>query len=110
MDYLFSCMSEGEYLKYVKLQKNVVQDNITIIENLSVYPNPAKNIITIATSAFIKETGTITLLDALGKEIYKTHVSSPTTQIDVSQFASGSYYVSLLRNGSTITRRIEILH
>lgn len=110
MDYLFSCMSEGEYLKYVKLQKNAVQDNITILENLSVYPNPAKNIITIATSPFIKETGTLSLHDALGKEVYKTSINSHSTQIDVSHFASGSYYVSLFRNGSTITRRIEILH
>jgi len=110
MDYRFSCMSEGEYLMYVKLQKNAVQDNITILENLSVYPNPAKNIITIATSPFIRETGTLSLHDALGKEVYKTTINSPSTQIDVSQFASGSYYVSLFRNGSTITRRIEILH
>jgi hypothetical protein len=102
-------MSEGDYLKYVKLQKNAVADNIMIVENLSVYPNPAKNIITIATSPFIRESGTITLHDALGKEIYKTHVSSPTTQIDVSQYASGSYYVSLERNGSVITRRVEII-
>lgn len=109
MDYVFSCMSEGEYLKYVNLQKNAVQDNITIIENLSVYPNPAKNIITIATSPFIKEEGTLILHDALGKEVYKTTVNSPSTQIDVAQFASGSYYVSLSRNGSTITKRVEIV-
>lgn len=109
MDYLFSCMSEGEYLKYVKLQKNAVQDNITILENLSVYPNPAKNIITVATSPFIKEAGTITLRDGLGKEVYKTTVNSNSTQMDVSHFASGSYYVSLERNGSVITKRVEIL-
>jgi hypothetical protein len=102
-------MSEGEYLKYVKLQKNAVADNITILENLSVYPNPAKNIITVGSSPFIRETGTLVLHDALGKKNFKTTISSSSTEIDVSHYASGSYYVSLERNGSVITKRIEIV-
>jgi hypothetical protein len=110
MDYVFSCMSEGEYLKHVKLQKNAVQDNITILENLSVYPNPARNSITIKTNPLITSEGVIVLRDMLGKEIERLVVTTPTMQMDISQLASGSYYVSLERKGSTITRRIEILH
>lgn len=108
-DYLFSCMSEGEYLKHVKLQKNAVVDNITILENLSVYPNPARTSITIKTNPLITSEGIVVVRDLLGKELERVVVTSPTMQLDVTQLATGSYYISVERKGSVVTKRIEVL-
>jgi hypothetical protein len=59
---------------------------------LSAYPNPASNQITIQNNNH-KMLGTVSIYDVSGKMIYKKFVGSSQTTIDVKNFSAGVYYI-----------------
>ena len=80
------------------LQNSIASAETT--NNFSIYPNPVK---TIATISF-KATGysTIKLTDVEGNTLLTKTINAngkTTVQLDVSKYASGVYYVSLISDG-----------
>lgn len=69
---------------------SIKQDNIS--NNLSIYPNPAKNELHIC-SKNNNENHTICLYDMTGREIVKVQTDSVETLIDVSDLTEGIYLV-----------------
>jgi|GEM_PF-956415 len=65
----------------------------------SVYPNPAKEIITIETGQR-NEKGILQILDVMGRVVYKCTMSNEQLTIDVTGFAVGVYTVVLSENGA----------
>jgi hypothetical protein len=77
-----------------KQEENVQQGAVKPGE-ISILPNPAKQIITINLLSQAKK-GTIEIFDANGKRVY-TNVFEPNSKksIDISKLAAGTYYVTL---------------
>ncbi len=80
--------------------------NITV---LSVYPNPANDMISVATKFGKSVSGSVTLMDIMGKTINSVELSNTTAErisFDVSNLAVGVYTVKVKANEQTITRRV----
>ncbi|WP_107040203.1 T9SS type A sorting domain-containing protein [Brumimicrobium mesophilum] len=62
--------------------------------SMNIFPNPAKDFITIKSDA-LKNGGTIVFLDALGKEIKRSFVNSENTKLSVNDLKRGVYFVNI---------------
>lgn len=65
--------------------------------DISIYPNPANNTITIGVSSIIEQTGILRFLDVSGSIVYEKQVNANIKQleVDVTNFAKGIYFVNL---------------
>ena len=72
---------------------------------LVVFPNPATNQLNLVFDK--NSTGTITINDALGKEVYSYNINNPSSElpIDISNFTNGIYYVSYKSKEVSIHRK-----
>ena len=106
-------MKKGKTLKKViELFKQFI-DNFVIettlgtdeftINNISVYPNPAKGILNYTISDQIVLTA-VTINDISGKQIYKSG-NTINNSIDVSSLSSGVYFVTFTSDKGTATKK-----
>jgi hypothetical protein len=82
-------------------KSSVTLDQVTGSRQLTAYPNPASNQITIRNNNH-KMLGTVSIYDFSGKMIYKNFVGSSQTTIDLENFSQGVYYVRSDQSSSTI--------
>ncbi len=71
--------------------------------NFEVFPNPANENITIKTDVSGAE---IIILNSIGQLVYKNNPDASETTIDISQFQSGLYFIQLIKEGKTQTKKI----
>ena len=64
------------------------------VESFSVYPNPAKDGITIDMPQ-IPNRGSLTIYTIQGEELIKQQIAETKTQLDISNLVPGTYYVRL---------------
>ena len=76
----------------------LVPDVIVERPSLSVYPNPATNLLNISSSQAIKE---VEIIDAVGRFMYHGKYHSGKVTLDVSSWGPGSYFVRV-NNGETV--------
>jgi len=77
-------------------------------ESISVYPNPANDVVNVVLTDNIKS---VELLNYLGQTVYKsTTVNMKFTKLDVSGFNSGAYFVKITTMNGFSTARITIIH
>ena len=69
----------------------------------SVYPNPVKDVLYLTARSPISN---VTILNALGQELYSTQPNTTETAVQVSFLASGTYFVAITVSGSTSIERI----
>jgi tryptophanase len=58
---------------------------------LKVWPNPATNVVTISVNTLINQP--VYISNTSGQIVYQQNLHQPTTTIDISQWASGVYFV-----------------
>ena len=75
-------------------------------EKINVYPNPNKGKFTIETESF--NGVTLTVSDAIGKEVINQILSSPNTIVDLTNYKKGVYIVSLKGENINLTEKIII--
>jgi C1A family cysteine protease len=61
----------------------------------SIFPNPAKNIVSINFECNTNTMKQIKIFDSLGKIVYETETSKSYLQIDLQEFASGKYNIQI---------------
>lgn len=86
----------------------VGQEERTVSTEFSVYPNPAKDLLTVEIPNFSKNMQ-FDLSDALGKVIYSGNARSTHNQIDISELPKGMYFLTLKSTVSefaTETRKV----
>lgn len=76
----------------------LVPDVIIGRPSLSVYPNPATNLLNISSGQAIKE---VEVIDAVGRFVYHGKYHSGKVTLDVSNWGPGSYFVRV-NNGETV--------
>ncbi|WP_339700362.1 T9SS type A sorting domain-containing protein [uncultured Marixanthomonas sp.] len=76
--------------------------NDSALSQVSVYPNPASDVLNIETPATV-EVNSVAIYDVLGK---RSNVSLVNGQVRVSDLANGVYILSLETNVGTLTQKI----
>lgn len=96
MDFWFINLNYKKPASAIAVATNeIAQNNITPTQ-LSVYPNPARDLITIQ----LRGTGMIALTDISGK-VLATQVVDGIGNINVSKFSAGIYYIKNTTDGSS---------
>ncbi|NLJ83139.1 MAG: T9SS type A sorting domain-containing protein, partial [Bacteroidales bacterium] len=76
---------------------------------IEIYPNPANNYFYIKTSDF-KEVNAIRITDVSGKSIYYEEINTSQNiqvkKIDISTYAKGFYYVSIIGKSTTTVKKL----
>lgn len=91
-------------------KSNVLGNTNFLASNFAIYPNPNKG----AFSIEFKETGInykITIVDALGRQVYKNDVNQSVDliqNIQLENAVAGLYFVTIQRDGSTLTKKIVV--
>ncbi|MEE1019800.1 MAG: T9SS type A sorting domain-containing protein [Bacteroidales bacterium] len=80
-------------------------ENNEFENELSVYPNPAKERLYINTSLPIKE---LTICNLLGQEIQKYNMTEKTSSIDISGLKEGVYFVKLYTDKAVFSQKIIV--
>ncbi|MBK8366385.1 MAG: T9SS type A sorting domain-containing protein [Bacteroidetes bacterium] len=84
-----------------------ILDNIKESMSVSVYPNPAKDIITIETSELMNPVQ-LSIKNILGEEVFMVEICQSSKEIDVSAFVQGIYFVTVYSNDKLITKKLVI--
>lgn len=80
-------------------------ENVTMLDGVSVYPNPSEGIITITNDNGIENT--ITVFDITGKKV-ASKVASSTTTVDLSTMGTGVYMVEVANQNGKKSERVII--
>ena len=92
-------------IDYVRIYQNVLSLDDESNYTLKLYPNPAKERITITSSKAIDE---LYIFDMMGKQVYFNQNNIGT--IDVSQFSNGTYLLKARIDDIVITDKVIIHH
>jgi hypothetical protein len=91
-------------------KSNIINYEIVGVEDLmasqiSIYPNPATNNITLNVSAELVG-GNYKIYDALGREVMNGKLSSTSTIIDVDSLARGSYRIAFVNAKAAVSKAL----
>jgi hypothetical protein len=90
-----------------KLSANTGINELSEISNISVFPNPANDIITIENTAFTKDE-TISIYDIQGQLLLQQTMLQAKTNIDISAFSKGIYFVKVkTANGMDVKKIVK---
>ncbi len=92
------------YSRIVLLQPKATQKNFIVL------PNPANRFIQVSAPVDINGKVQIELFDAAGRKIYSKPITQPTTEINTSNLANGTYLLKIIHNEVGNTRKILIVH
>lgn len=73
---------------------------------VSIFPNPTNGKITVEIADANKEAYTITLLDALGREITTKNTMTNSISLDLSEYQKGVYFVCVSNDSNQTTYRV----
>jgi choice-of-anchor B domain-containing protein len=77
-------------------------DDVSFENGLSIYPNPASEIVNINSSS--RDINTVSLIDISGKLVYQvSNLKTLSTSVDVSMLANGIYFVTI---NNSVTKKI----
>jgi hypothetical protein len=88
----------------VKLnQVNTANDFLESDANFNVFPNPAKENMTIISNKIYTQPFEISIFNSLGEVLLYKHVTTPTknTLLNISQLNNGVYFLNIVSNGSS---------
>lgn len=74
---------------------------------VSVYPNPASNVINIDVAANVSAVS-ITAYDTKGQIVFAEENAATTTTIDATNFASGVYYLTISSDAGTAVKKVVV--
>jgi hypothetical protein len=80
-------------------------ENITLQPEIKLFPNPAKDNLTIQSNVFIKG---ITVYDMLGKIVLHNKVNSFTQNIGLNNMQQGMYFVKVESATTSTTQKVII--
>lgn len=100
------CISTGAYNCTDGTRFRIGDDEISLSNELMIYPNPAQNSITIQAPF---ENYSVTITNLLGETLIANNSTLATSTLEVSSLASGSYIVTLNNGKETITKALKIV-
>lgn len=96
-----------------RFDSEFVEDALSVsdfeVNGFELFPNPAKHSVTIQLNATNSEKSTISIYDVQGKLILEQHLANDIrTNIDVSDFQSGLYFVKLNSGTKELVKKLII--
>ncbi len=79
-------------------------DDINNDENILIIPNPASDNLTVQLKTGPTTKTTLTINNILGEQVYTSPITTTSTEIDISSFAKGLYFVTM-QTEKVIVRR-----
>ena len=110
--YLVGCFTQNDELYYRNSGAGWCEEFNTatipvIDEAFSIFPNPVVDMLTIQFSDALFQSGNVQLYNSQGQPIYRQSIDKSIQHIDVSQMASGIYFLNLSSgNENLICRKI----
>jgi hypothetical protein len=74
------------------------------VANFSYYPNPTSDVVNIS---YADEITQVRVFNMLGQEVITKQVNATTAQIDLSQFASGTYFVEV--TADEVSKTVKVI-
>ncbi|MDX2430960.1 MAG: T9SS type A sorting domain-containing protein [Bacteroides sp.] len=75
---------------------------------LRIYPNPAKDKLTVELENMPANSSIVSIFSITGSAIYNEKLSTQSTEIDLSGFEPGLYFIKLTSGDRSFTQRVEI--
>ena len=75
------------------------------IDNVTIYPNPAKNILNISSSEIIQK---VEVLDIVGRKVISKSLNSFNYQLDVSNLNSNVYFINYTIKGVITAKKVIV--
>ena len=90
-----------------------IEEN-SIVETISIFPNPVNDIATLSFTTTEKSKTAITIFNILGEVVYSNEIGSLASgqhimPISTSGISEGMYFVNLITNNKIITKKITIV-
>ena len=86
---------------YLTLGEMHLSNDELIVDDISIYPNPVQNVISI--NSVIADINSLEIFDVNGKSVLK---SFNTTGLDVSMLMSGVYFIIIETNKGRVTKKM----
>ena len=107
---LFADKFKNAVLEYLNTHTNVVLGNCASLstdENkepeLIFYPNPVNDVLNLS---YIQEMNVVKVYNLVGQELLSKKVNSSTAQVDISNFANGTYFIQVTTETAMKTFRV----
>jgi len=94
----FACAARGV---------NTVDGQLSMVDDFTIYPNPAKTFISLNVETLIGK-GTIIITDIYGKQIKSQPLSMGTNTVDIANLSKGMYFVSTITNEGKTTKKLIV--
>jgi len=112
LQFITDNFAEGAGFKFQYYSLLSINDN-SLLDNLTIYPNPASDVINIAfSSEWTNQTIVCRLIDVAGKEVYATLFNYTdnlfAAQIPVAHLSKGLYVLQLTTTAGIVTSKIII--
>ena len=93
----------GSNSNYIGLDRFVVESVVLGVEDFNIeglvaYPNPTTNILNVEAASIISS---IEVMNVLGQTLHTVTINTNKTQIDLSAFQTGNYFVRVTADGSS---------
>lgn len=85
----------NEYLAKLAPERLSSVDNIKAHKTLNIYPNPARDYLTVSFEQEGKHSYSVLITDMVGKTLFATEAVTQHTRIDIKNLQAGSYIVQL---------------
>lgn len=108
----YDCVITNSIVTGLTLNKNIITLDFTLsnqeflLSDIRVYPNPAKDVLTISLSEFGTNGIKATVINLVGQTILTKSLSSDDDIINTSNFDTGVYILRLDLDGKSYTQRI----
>lgn len=90
-------------------EKNKKQNELAYNWDFNLYPNPATHSTTVLIDQMANSNFVVQLVDVTGKILFnETNNNQKSTNLDISNFKKGMYFVSVYSNGSSKTKQLVI--
>jgi len=80
-------------------------DNIDVETNVSIYPNPASDVLNVVANTNIKR---VRIINFIGQIMFDNSVNNSSININTSAYQSGVYIISVETSNGVITEKITI--
>jgi len=104
-DFVQTYSFENEYIKDCSFKQGSIVNNITMENNIKIYPNPVSDHVVINIPEIFKNIY-LTVHNASGMEVLNRTLSNTNTILDLSHFPDNVYYFKFQIFGTTVTKKI----
>ena len=103
--------NEGSFKVVAAMEEEKIkkQNELAYNWDFNLFPNPATNSTTVLIDQMANSNFVVQLVDVTGKILFnETNNNQKSTNLDISNFKKGMYFVSVFSNGSSKTKQLVI--